>query len=213
MPRTTRSFHLLGSLFVLFLGASLLTFISFSQSPDQELHWSRTLPSRLSQDRLDRNLSSTTRWPEWFFSLAKVETIGGPTLGKSEIQNGSILNLKIDPKKGKRKQFDLSVEVANYIPGRELTLRVLKDSSGRLNKLFDLLEWKIELLPREGGSYVRATAKAHTCHWRSRLFGRLAEKIVMNQIFYPNLLKFVELRQPFSSGLEAGEYLAPSTAD
>ena len=106
----------------------------------------------------------------------------------------------MDPGKALRKKFDLTVQVLEYKRGRFLHLKVLSDSSGRLTQVFDRIEWTVEIQPKpNGGSLIRGTAVAHTCHWRSRLFGKLTERIVMNQVFYPNLMKLSELKQPFSA--------------
>jgi hypothetical protein len=119
----------------------------------------------------------------------------------SPLQTGDILTLKIDPHKGKRKQFQLTAQVLNYVPDRLVSLKITQDSSGRLTQLFDEVEWKIEIMPQSqdaSRSIIEGTVTAHTRHWRARFFGRIAEKILMNQIFYPNLIQLSEMRQPFS---------------
>ncbi len=82
-----------------------------------------------------------------------------------------------------------------------------------LIRLFDHLEWRLDFFPspqgKEGG-VIHASAIAHTRHWRSRFFGRIAEKIVMNQIFYPDLVKLAELKQPFSDLEESGVRSPPT---
>ncbi len=173
------------------LGLALGEGTYLSQGPDITLVLDRRFRSSLSPDRLSRNLSSTSRWPQWFHSLAQV-------VGPSTLEKGSQLTLKIDPKKGPKKKFDLQAEVIESIPSRLLHLKITGDSSGRLTHLFDRLEWKIEIDPTEQGSSIHGIALAHTRHWRARLFGRLTEKILMNQVFYPNLIQLADLKQPFS---------------
>jgi hypothetical protein len=153
---------------------------------------------QLSPDRLDRNISSVTRWPQWFFSLAEVQILNPQTPPQKTIEKGSLLSLAIDPKKGLKKKFNITVEVLHYSPGKDLHLKILKDSSGRLTRLFDSLEWIIHFQPKDSGSLIQGTVTAHTCHWKSRLFGKIAEKIILHQVFYPNIVKLAELKQPFS---------------
>lgn len=224
MTNRTYSFNLLGGIFVSFLAIFLVLCVFFAQGPDLDLHFVRDVPTDLSPSRLDRNISAITRWPQWFFNLEKV-TMDHPTpstqLTKSHpvshlitaldhqmIQKGSKVIFHIDPHKGLHNQFDLTAEVTEYIPGQTVGMKILKDSSGRLNRLFDSLSWKIEILPESHGSLIRGIATAHTSHWRSRLFGRIAGRVLMNQVFYPDLVKLAELKQPFS--VEAPALNSPS---
>jgi hypothetical protein len=185
---------------------SLLTcvavLISFAQGPDQVLSFSRMVPSSLDPERIDRNISAVTRWPQWFFSTAEVKILDSSNQAVSSevqtIQDGSLLKIRIDPKKGERKKFELTAKVVNYLPGKKLDLALVEDSTGRLTRLFDHLNWNIELIQTEKGTHIRETTTATTRHWKSRLFGRIAEKILLNQVSYPNILKLAELKQPFS---------------
>ncbi len=198
-PRRAASLLVLGLVGSFFGSAGLF----LSQGPDFDLVLDRRIPSKLSAEHLDRNLSSPSRWTQWFHSLSQV-------IGPNTVEKGAQFTLKIDPKKGKRKQFDLQARVIDFIPGRLLRLEITQDSSGRLTHLFDHLEWKIEIEPVESNrplrvrsgpppqSMIRGLGVAHTHHWRARLFGRLAEKIVMNQVFYPNLIQLADLQQPFA---------------
>jgi hypothetical protein len=180
--------------------------VSAATGPDQSLYFSRSVPSELEPNRLGRYLAAPTRWPNWFFSLREVKIMNPEALNASQELDetasiGAIIELIMDPGKGKGKVFTLTVQVASYVPQEnELTIRVLSDSSGRLTKLFDAMEWKIQIKPnpKGSGSLVMGEAKAHTCHWRSRFFGITAEKIMMNQVFYPHLIKLAELKQPFA---------------
>ncbi len=173
------------------LGLILGEGIYLARTPDETLVLDRKLRSRLTPERIDRNLSSTTRWSQWFSSLAQVQ-------GPAEVKIGTVVTLKIDPKKGQRKRFELQAQVLDYVPARLLRLRITDDTSGRLTRLFDNLEWTIEIEPTAKGSSIRGIAQAHTRHWRSRLFGRLAEKILMNQVFYPNLIQLADREQPYT---------------
>ncbi len=184
----------------LILGGGVYT---ASHGPDQMLHLSRTIPTELSPERLTRNISATSRWPQWFYSLSEVT---------GELKKGSVLLLKIDPQKGLHKKFELKARVEEYEENDQkhiLQLKIIQDSSERLTRLFDDLDWKIEILPHGTGSLIQGTVTAHTCHWKSRLFGQFAEKILLNQIFYPNLIQLSELRQPFS--LDPAPHLPPSS--
>jgi hypothetical protein len=168
------------------IGIALL----MAQAPDVTLTLDRRIRSSLSPERLERNIGSPCRWTQWFYSLAQVN-------GPDTIEKGALFTLHIDPNKGNKKKFELEAQVIDYIPSRLLHLKITRDSSGRLTHLFDQLEWKIEIDPIENGAVLHGMVLAHTHHWRARLFGRLAEKILMNQVFYPNLIQLADLKQPF----------------
>lgn len=193
------------------LGAFVLLFIVFANGPDVELQFQKTIPSKLEASWIIRNMDAVTRWPQWFHSVDKVTL-----LNSDHLQTGAQLLIQIDPKKGKRKRFSLKAEVLDYQPGHLLRMKILEDSSLRLTRLFDNLEWKIEIKPAQQAGTLATqaqrpsrqappetilvgTSSGKTRHWRSRLFGHLSEKILMHQVFYPNLIKLSELRQPFSA--------------
>lgn len=193
-------FRFTGGLLVTLLGAIAIVFVICANGPDRDLTLTRIIPCDLTPSHLDRQMSSLTRWPQWFHALkeAKLDSPETSTTHPAPLKKGDILTLAMDPKKGEWKRFALKAEITEYIPAQGLTLRILDDSTHRLTRLFDRLEWKIELQPKSGGSFIHATVSAHTHHWRSRLFGAIAEKILMHQVFYPNILKLATLTQPFS---------------
>jgi hypothetical protein len=196
MSQKKYRFRFTGGFLVTLLGAAVLLSAHFANGPDRELKLSRVIPCDLDPAHLDRQIASLTRWPQWFHSLKEVKA---DSSSPTSFKKGDILTLAMDPKKGPSKRFDLKAEVVEYIPAQGISLRIVDDSTHRLTRLFDRLEWKIEFEPKpDGGSWIRSSATAHTHHWRSRLFGAVAEKIVMHQVFYPNVLKLATLIQPFS---------------
>jgi hypothetical protein len=205
MQNSKRSFKPL-KLSILFILISVLGgSIYFANTPDFELKLSREIHSELDASRIDRNLSATSRWPQWFNSLQSVE---GQQKDPSSLTQGDILTLVIQSKKGLREPFRLTAEVIEYTPEKLLHLKITDDSSGRTFKLFDQLDWKIQLIASKEGTLIQGLATAHTHHWKSRLFGRWSEKIIMNQLFYPNLIQLSTLRQPFS--VNPVPHLAPN---
>jgi hypothetical protein len=121
--------------------------------------------------------------------------IMGRTLPLSDqrLVKGALVKLVIQPHKGEiRGSFDLLLSVADYVPGKLAILRLANDQSGRISRLFDHLEWKIELEP----GLIRGTETAHTRHWRARLFAALSQRILMNQLFYPDVMALGLFTQP-----------------
>ena len=193
MQRRIYTFSFWASLFGVLLGISALFLVYVAKGPDSELHISRVILSRLDPDRLDRNISSVSRWPQWFASLGQAKLLNSETL-----KPGARVELNIVPKRAMAKPYQVEVEVLEYKPGSNLRLRILKDSSNRLTDLFENLEWNIALHPDPKGSRIEGSSLARTNSWKSRVFGLIAQKILMHQAFLPDLVKLADLRQPFS---------------
>ena len=173
----------------------------------------------MTAEHLALNVQTIARWPQWFYSLKSVKILSQPSSpdtvvnNKNDptlIQEGTRLLLMMDPGKGLRKKFEVTARVSRFVPQQLLKLEIEEDSTHRIDEILGNLSWTIEFLPMppqdqstptkmRGITLIRATVQAETRHWRSRLFGRLTERIVMNQVFYPNLIKLAELRQPFSA--------------
>jgi hypothetical protein len=191
---------------ILSSGVLILGSIGLAIRPDRELRFSRIVFSTLSTEHLERHMGAVNRWPQWFYSLASAKILGPES--EKPLEKGDLIQLNFDPKKGPWKRFELQAKVISHIPGKEISIELLDDSSGRLTRLFDPIQWKISLEPNptpsmtgpEGQKFatlIRGTCSAKTKHWRARLIGSLAETILMNQIFYPNLFKLAELIRPF----------------
>ena len=175
-----------------------------ANGPDRELHFARTVRSQYSPSVLGRSISDLRYWPQWFFSLDQAVVSEGQT-EPGPLHAGENLTLRMDPKKGESKRFLLGVKVLEYVPDRLIHLQIIRDTKNRLTRLFDRLEWSVEIIPEgpeapggpnETGTLIRGTATAHTSHWRSRLFGQLAGDILMNQVFYPDLIRLGETADP-----------------
>ena len=169
--------------------------------PERELSFRREIRSPSDVKTLGEAIHKLENWPGWFFSLAQAQAIdlaGRPfSQADQTVAPGEIIQLSIDPKKGPWKKFDVWVRVQQYVPNERLTLVVQRDSKDKLVRLFSEIEWTVEIKPRpEGGAYVIGSGRAKTAHWRTRLLGALAEKIVMNQAYYPDLIALAGIRQP-----------------
>lgn len=178
-----------GALFVVVLGALLMYFTSIANGPDRELSFAREVRSTQSPAQIDERIASMASWPNWFHMLASARMLDS---GNAALREGSTILLSMDPKKAMSRPFELTARVERYVPGRVLDLKILSESTGKLFRLFDHIEWRIDVLPEGQGSLVRGTETAHTSNWRSRLFGTIAERILMYQIFYPDLVKLAD---------------------
>ncbi|MCM2279760.1 MAG: hypothetical protein NDJ89_16930 [Oligoflexia bacterium] len=178
-----------GAFFVLLLGTLLLLAGSIANGPDRDLELSREVPSRTPVGALGERLGDLKSWPAWFHSLKEAVS-----LDPLPLHEGSRLKLRIEPPKKPWKRFELTARVIAFVPGQRLALRIEEDSTERLTRLFDRLEWRVEVLPGQApfASLVRGVASAHTASWRARLLGTIAERIVLHQVYYPNLIQLAE---------------------
>lgn len=192
-----------GGMLVLALGAITLFFAAAVNGPDVQLRLDRTVPSKHQAEKLGPLLSETESWPQWFHHLVKVQVLGAE--GSSpKLASGSRLRLLFDSHKSPWSEFELSAEVVELVPNRKLRLRILSDSTDRLTRLFSNIEWQVEFEPSEKGTLLRGTATAQATHWRSRLTGTIAERIVMHQVFYPDLIKLGEWTPKIAENHAAG---------
>jgi hypothetical protein len=166
---------------------------------DQTLVFTREVPTSLPPETLNQSIGMVPLWTNWFYTVGQAERIdimgrALPLSNQKPVQ-GALIRLEIQPHRGEhRGSFDLLLKVADYVPGKFVTLKLAQDQTGRITRLFDSLEWKIEFLP----GVIRGTETAHTSHWRSRLFAALSQRILMNQLFYPDLMALGQFTQPLS---------------
>ncbi len=150
-----------------------------SRGPDFEARFERRVESPLPIQELQAELQNTSDWPQWHFNTIRSELISeGPRR----------VRLFLEPPKKEWKRFELELAVLPT-PTGTLTVRLEHESKGRLNRLFSAISWTIELLPQpEGqGTLIRGTLRATTSGPKGRVFARLAERLVLNQLFYPDL--------------------------
>jgi hypothetical protein len=191
------------------LAATVVVFAGFgayctvlAQGEDRDLVWTREVPLEAAPDHTAKAIHALVNWKNWVFSgeeIERIDALGRVMTVKDQFaEKGALLTFHINPHKGEHRKFELQVEITDYEPGKSLELRVLKDSSGRLTKLFSGLTWKLEILPAEGsqGPRLRGTEHARTQHWRSRVFSRLSERILMHQAYFLDLLKLSTITQP-----------------
>lgn len=192
-------------LFVLFLGTLYL-----GMQPNRDLNFSRDVPSTASQARLGAALDDLREWPKWHYSLSAATILGpdGAPAADQTLFEGANLLLKVDPGKGPWKRVELKTRVTAYKPGDFVRLEILGDSKGKINQLLSGLQWQVNILPAPDAadgkssrykSVIRGTAHARTAGFRARVFGALTEKIVMTQVFYPDLISYAELDSPDKS--------------
>ena len=188
--RRSKSFYATWVACVLTLVVLVLAYLS--SGPDLDLALTREVPSELDAQTLGQAIEVVRNWPKWFYSLESAQVIdiaGRPYSGADQkIQKGSVVKLSFDPQRGPWRKFEVLVNVREYVPNQKLEMQVVSDSNHKLSHLFDRLDWEVEILPSGGHTLVRGTARAHTALWRSRLFGRLFQKILMNQVYYPDII-------------------------
>jgi|GEM_PF-696814 len=198
-----RNFRIIfGSILTLILGSWMITLISIARGPEKDLHFLRETESTTTLTLLSGALQNTAFWPNWFYSLEKVTRLtpdGQEVLPPTPVTQDSTLRLYFNDRKSPWSAMQITAQVLEATP-THLVLNVLHDTKGKLTRLFNHLEWEIELLPSSSTHdstpriRVIGKAQAHTSHWRSRLFGTVTEKILMNQVFHPNVMQLAKIR-------------------
>ncbi|MGK5083401.1 hypothetical protein WDW37_08840 [Bdellovibrionota bacterium FG-1] len=187
-----------------FLALTLATGVFLAQQPDRELVFVREVPVQASPALLDKTLRGLGNWPQWFLNTVEVQRFdvaGRPMPAEFQtLEKGALLRFKMDPQKGPSRQDELQATVTEYLPQKKVSLLMTQDSTGKLTRLFDRLEWTLEIKPPENGlaTHLKGTTTAHTHHWRARVFATMAERLLLNPVFYPNLIKLGAITQPSS---------------
>src|SRR5690349_7492940 len=99
MQNRRKPARFLGIFFGFVLGISLLSMAILAQGPDRNLHFVRTVPSQLDPERIDRNVSAVSRWPQWFYSTSEVQIENSNSGPEQQLRPGSRVIIKIDPRK------------------------------------------------------------------------------------------------------------------
>ncbi len=155
-----------------------------SRGPDYELTFERQVRSSLAIEELRQELATSRNWPEWHFNAVQVE----PVQTGEDTATGPTLRLLMEPPKKEWKRFELDLQVHQKSPDH-LEAKVVRESKGRLEKLLSEIRWSIELLPAPDGqgTLIRGEAHARTIGPKARMIGRVVPRVVMNQVFYPDL--------------------------
>lgn len=217
---------ILGTLTLIILGLPAV----FALGPDRDTRFERSVPSSLSPQELDANLRSFSRWPLWHYDVIEVraveslDDVSAPVVlpepapdasgalplprvadpADLPLGSGRWIRFTVEPKGHSWKRFFLYAEVLRYTPARELRLRLVRDSKGRIPKMLSDLEWGVSVrTPEEAGmettserrSVLHGELRARTASWKARLFVAFAERILMHQVFYANLQELSYMKE------------------
>lgn len=168
-----------------------------SRGPDFDLQMTREVPSPTEATKLAGFVEDQTQWPRWFHLTTEAVAL-----------DDGLVRLTVDPNKGEWKKFTLDLRVVSNQPresgGRNLAIEFVDDSKKKLRRMFADLRWEIEVFPSAAAkgpdgipelATVRGTVHARTASWRSRLFGRISPRILLNQALYPDLIGLAEIEK------------------
>lgn len=208
MADSAQRFKFWGALFVAVSGSGVLLMASVAQGPDRRIDFHRETGSARSPSEVAPFLNDPAKWPQWFHALKQVRSPDGNAAAQPLEPGRTQLRLLIEPPKKEWKRFELEVRVTAFEPGRKLELELVKDSTGKLDRLFSKIRYRVELRPDGTGTRILGNASALTRNWRSRLFGWMIPRILMHQIFYPDLIELAKL--PKTEHEDQQLQLAPS---
>ncbi len=169
---------------------------------DFRVQLKRTVPSYESETSLGEELFNLADWPVFVRGLkrAVVRAEDGSELREQKLTVGATLRLEIEPPGKEWKRFTVDFLILEIDPNKSFRLRFTKDSSGKMDQLFSELEWTLRIEPALMGqkeknilSGVFGELTGVTYSKRSRFFGTLSEKILLNQIFFFDLIKLASV--------------------
>ncbi len=190
------------------IGAGAFGF--FSRGPDFPVEWTREVPSKEAVSALMPALRDTRNFPIFHHALKGITLFenGKPIETYDRITPGMTAVFGIEPKAKEWKRFEIRAEVLPPKAGETLRFRMLEESTGKTTRLVDGFEWWVGVRPataeeaKHGNlSYVFGGATAVTKNGRARFFGRIAPKILMNQLYQIDLVRlanFTENREAWA---------------
>lgn len=192
-----------------FLGVILCSFLLYcsgiASGPDYTVGFRREVVSRLPESQLSQALLRVRDWPKWFSSVIDAQVVDASDRplpkDKQLTTPGALILLKVNSGRGYSGPFEIVLQVTRLVPGSFLELKVLDESTGRLFHYFGSIVWRIELHREDHATRIIGTESVRTANWRSRVFGRIARKIMMSQIFYPDLIKLADPTQALVNDL------------
>lgn len=205
--------------FISFFAITLIPFLGYcvwaANQADYDIQWTREVPSAHTPEELGRALENLELWPVFHHSLRSAQIVDENAKPETKpLAPNESIRYEIVPPKKEWKRFEMTGQVLAHEKEKSLSVRLTDDSTGRLTKLFNQYQWKVEVVPaneflqkRGFKSLVRGEAVGHTANWRGRVFGKISPKILMNQVFYVDLVKLSTLDKQIEA---QKENLAPS---
>ncbi len=161
-----------------------------ARGPDFPVYFERVVETHEPPARIQRSLERYRSWPQWHHFTSDVSIVGKPTTELPQV--GDELVLTLVPRGHAWRQYTISTQVEEWDPARKIRLRLVKDGKGKVSAMFSDLSWSISIEPAElGGTRVRGELRAQTASGRARFFSRISERILLNQVFYPDLQKMI----------------------
>jgi hypothetical protein len=190
-----------GGLLVLILGSLIIYISALSGGPDVDLEFVREVKSELPAATISKSVHHIINWPKWHHMAtdAKSYDIRGFPISpyEHELARGEEIELTIIPKGQTWKTFTMVLKVLDYKPGQFIELAMIRESTGKIMKLLSQMRWRIEWVAEsEKSTRIRAVVQARTASWRSRLFDKIARRMMMNQVFWVDLNALAELSEP-----------------
>lgn len=168
--------------------------------PDRELTLVRDYKSPLPLKTLGLSLYATVNWPEWHYHAVKAQAVDADSkalpMNFQFVESGALVRLELVPKGETRKRFDVLLRVKEHIRDKSLHAEWQWDSKGKIAKVVDSLEWRIDLIPQGERILVREQIWARTKGGRARWFARFAPQIFLHQLAMPDMEKLITLKRP-----------------
>jgi hypothetical protein len=186
------------------LGAALSVggYFWVGRGPDFQVHFERQVVSQVPPQSLAKSVDHIINWADWHFNTRQVQATDATGMVYSAkdqtLMRGSLLRFSMEPPKKEWKRFFIQALVTDYEPGRLFTVRLVEETKGRISQLFSNLQWTVEFLPSKDGrtTLIYGRASALTLSRRARFFSRIAPRVVMNQVFYPDLERLARIEFP-----------------
>ncbi|MBL7714960.1 MAG: hypothetical protein JNL01_05790 [Bdellovibrionales bacterium] len=198
---------------VLVMGTGVLLFAIASRNPAPEAQAQWSQPLSAPPEKTSTLLDSVVNWPRFCPNVRQARLInpeGIPLpLNDQKLQEGSILELSVDPKLSRRSDEEIILEVERpvsdapvhrfrfsvekYIPGNRLKLRMILDPTGKISALYSNLAWEVQLI---GHEKILLTVSAIPTAWNSRIFAVLLPGPTLRPLAFVDLRPLSAIQNP-----------------
>lgn len=168
---------------------------------DETITLERNLPLKRSYSSLQQDFNQYENWLHWIKAakaIEKLDSSGIPMPAAGEPHVGDKIRILIVPDKKEWKRFTIELQVLEFDLNHHLKLKLLSDSTQKLTRLLQDLQWEVNILNEK---IIQGFCKAKTQSARSRILAMLASRILLNQVFYVDLIKLAEGPTEPKSGL------------
>lgn len=156
------------------------------------LQMKRTVESKLPVETVLSDLHNIHSWTSWFHDGKNVTLLTHDQTPTNLWEQAETLLVQIENPQKQWKRFDLTGKLIHAdldptLPIQSVTIQINSDSSKKMTALFENIIWKIAV--DRDHKTITGEVSATPIGTRGKILAWFTPKILLNQIFYPDIMK------------------------